>query len=94
MISAPRPSFLNVVSHQKLDGGKIWLRRLDYNLFFFFFFSFGLSPSLTLQGENDIDQLCCVLRVLGTPNESIWPVSKEVTYELSEHTGTKECSYN
>ena len=25
-------------------------------------------------GENDIDQLCCVLRVLGTPNETIWPV--------------------
>ena len=27
------------------------------------------------KGENDIDQLCCVLRVLGTPNETIWPVS-------------------
>ena len=27
-----------------------------------------------LQGENDIDQLCCVLRVLGTPSESVWPV--------------------
>ena len=26
------------------------------------------------KGENDIDQLCCVLRVLGTPNETIWPV--------------------
>ena len=25
------------------------------------------------QGENDIEQLCCVLRVLGTPNEKIWP---------------------
>lgn len=25
------------------------------------------------KGENDIDQLCCVLRVLGTPNETIWP---------------------
>lgn len=27
------------------------------------------------QGENDIEQLCQVLRVLGTPNEKIWPVS-------------------
>ena len=27
-----------------------------------------------LQGENDIDQLCYVLRILGTPNETIWPV--------------------
>ena len=27
-----------------------------------------------LQGENDIDQLCHVLRILGTPNETIWPV--------------------
>ena len=28
-----------------------------------------------LQGENDIEQLCCVLRVLGTPDEASWPVS-------------------
>lgn len=28
-----------------------------------------------LQGDNDIDQLCRVLHVLGTPSEEIWPVS-------------------
>ena len=28
------------------------------------------------KGENDIEQLCCVLRVLGTPSEESWPVSK------------------
>ena len=27
------------------------------------------------QGENDIEQLCLVIRVLGTPNEKTWPVS-------------------
>ena len=73
MINVPRPatSFFNSASDQKLDGGTVWER--GYR---------GLtiilhccSPSLTLQGENDIDQLCCVLRVLGTPNERIWPVS-------------------
>jgi len=26
-----------------------------------------------MQGENDIEQLCCVLRVLGTPTEQTWP---------------------
>ena len=34
-----------------------------------------LSPH---QGENDIDQLCCVLRVLGTPDEVTWPVGVHV----------------
>lgn len=29
------------------------------------------------QGENDIEQLCCVLRVLGTPDEENWPVRFE-----------------
>ena len=29
--------------------------------------------NIVFQGENDIEQLCCVLRVLGTPNEKIWP---------------------
>ncbi|XP_067880426.1 cyclin-dependent kinase 20 isoform X2 [Heterodontus francisci] len=28
--------------------------------------------------ENDIEQLCCVLRVLGTPNEKIWPEITEL----------------
>ena len=55
----------------------------------FFFFLFVLSPSITLQGENDIDQLCCVLRVLGTPNESIWPVSMEVTYDYPNTLGPR-----
>lgn len=32
-----------------------------------------LNNSPLFPGENDIEQLCCVLRVLGTPNESIWP---------------------
>ena len=50
-------------------------------------FLFSLSPSLTLQGENDIDQLCCVLRVLGTPNECIWPVSMEITYNYPNTLG-------
>lgn len=31
------------------------------------------------QGENDIDQLCCVIRVLGTPSEDVWPVSTNTT---------------
>ena len=29
---------------------------------------------IVYQGENDIDQLCRVLRVLGTPTEETWPV--------------------
>lgn len=32
-----------------------------------------LNSSPLFAGENDIEQLCCVLRVLGTPNEEIWP---------------------
>lgn len=31
----------------------------------------NLSP--LFPGENDIEQLCCVLRVLGTPSPSVWP---------------------
>uniref|UniRef100_A0AAQ4NTY3 Cyclin-dependent kinase 20 n=1 Tax=Gasterosteus aculeatus aculeatus TaxID=481459 RepID=A0AAQ4NTY3_GASAC len=31
----------------------------------------NLSP--LFPGENDIEQLCCVLRVLGTPTEDSWP---------------------
>ena len=37
------------------------------------FFSLSLSL-LPLQGENDIDQLFCVLRVMGTPSPQRWPV--------------------
>lgn len=36
-----------------------------------------------LQGENDIDQLCCVLRVLGTPSESVWPVRNNLLTVVS-----------
>ncbi|XP_072847463.2 cyclin-dependent kinase 20 isoform X2 [Pogona vitticeps] len=32
-----------------------------------------LNNSPLFPGENDIEQLCCVLRVLGTPNQKIWP---------------------
>lgn len=32
---------------------------------------FNSSP--VFPGENDIEQLCCVLRVLGTPTEASWP---------------------
>lgn len=32
-----------------------------------------LNNSPLFPGENDIEQLCCVLRVLGTPTEQTWP---------------------
>ncbi|XP_076814705.1 cyclin-dependent kinase 20-like [Clavelina lepadiformis] len=32
-----------------------------------------LNNSPLFPGENDIEQLCCVLRVLGTPSEQLWP---------------------
>ena len=35
-----------------------------------------MSP--VFPGEKDIDQLCCVLRVLGTPTEEIWPGMKSL----------------
>ena len=35
-----------------------------------------MSP--VFPGEKDIDQLCCVLRVLGTPTEDIWPGMKSL----------------
>ncbi|XP_075774577.1 cyclin-dependent kinase 20 isoform X1 [Pelodiscus sinensis] len=37
-----------------------------------------LSSSPLFPGENDIEQLCCVLRVLGTPNQRIWPEIAEL----------------
>ncbi|KAK2163635.1 hypothetical protein LSH36_76g05036 [Paralvinella palmiformis] len=37
-----------------------------------------LNNSPIFPGENDIDQLCCVLRVLGTPNEQMWPGLSEL----------------
>uniref|UniRef100_A0A3P8WMS0 Cyclin-dependent kinase 20 n=1 Tax=Cynoglossus semilaevis TaxID=244447 RepID=A0A3P8WMS0_CYNSE len=32
-----------------------------------------LNSSPLFPGENDIEQLCCVLRVLGTPTQETWP---------------------
>ncbi|KPP74303.1 hypothetical protein Z043_106543, partial [Scleropages formosus] len=32
-----------------------------------------INNSPLFPGENDIEQLCCVLRVLGTPNQQVWP---------------------
>uniref|UniRef100_A0A3Q2PEB0 Cyclin-dependent kinase 20 n=1 Tax=Fundulus heteroclitus TaxID=8078 RepID=A0A3Q2PEB0_FUNHE len=32
-----------------------------------------LNSSPLFPGENDIEQLCCVLRVLGTPTRNTWP---------------------
>ncbi|KAK1897972.1 Cyclin-dependent kinase 20 [Dissostichus eleginoides] len=32
-----------------------------------------LNASPLFPGENDIEQLCCVLRVLGTPTQDSWP---------------------
>ncbi|XP_013404399.1 cyclin-dependent kinase 20-like [Lingula anatina] len=37
-----------------------------------------LNNSPLFPGENDIEQLCCVLRVLGTPTEATWPVSRNI----------------
>ncbi|XP_067880428.1 cyclin-dependent kinase 20 isoform X4 [Heterodontus francisci] len=37
-----------------------------------------LNNSPLFPSENDIEQLCCVLRVLGTPNEKIWPEITEL----------------
>ncbi|KAJ8257780.1 hypothetical protein GJAV_G00189610 [Gymnothorax javanicus] len=37
-----------------------------------------LNNSPLFPGENDIEQLCCVLRVLGTPNQQVWPEITEL----------------
>lgn len=37
-----------------------------------------LNNSPLFPGENDIEQLCCVLRVLGTPDETSWPGMTEL----------------
>jgi hypothetical protein len=31
-----------------------------------------LNGSPLFPGENDIEQLCCVLRILGTPSRQVW----------------------
>ncbi|KAM9752909.1 cyclin-dependent kinase 20 isoform 2-T2 [Menidia menidia] len=37
-----------------------------------------LNSSPLFPGENDIEQLCCVLRVLGTPTQTSWPEVSEL----------------
>ncbi|XP_065427444.1 cyclin-dependent kinase 20-like isoform X5 [Chrysemys picta bellii] len=37
-----------------------------------------LNNSPLFPGENDIEQLCCVLRVLGTPSPRVWPEITEL----------------
>nr|XP_005904142.1 PREDICTED: cyclin-dependent kinase 20 isoform X2 [Bos mutus] len=37
-----------------------------------------LNGSPLFPGENDIEQLCCVLRILGTPNPQVWPEITEL----------------
>lgn len=41
-----------------------------------------LNGSPLFPGENDIEQLCCVLRTLGTPTAKTWPVSKMSVFLL------------
>nr|XP_044612718.1 cyclin-dependent kinase 20 isoform X5 [Equus asinus] len=37
-----------------------------------------LNGSPLFPGENDIEQLCCVLRILGTPSLQVWPEITEL----------------
>ena len=37
-----------------------------------------LNGSPLFPGENDIEQLCCVLRILGTPSPQVWPVCRGI----------------
>lgn len=37
-----------------------------------------LNNSPLFPGESDIEQLCCVLRALGTPSEEVWPGVKDL----------------
>lgn len=37
-----------------------------------------LNNSPLFPGESDIEQLCCVLRALGTPSEKIWPGMRDL----------------
>lgn len=52
-----------------------------------------LNNSPLFPGENDIEQLCCVLRVLGTPNQKTWPVGP-ITISLPKGLGPKGRSGN
>lgn len=44
-----------------------------------------LNSSPLFPGENDIEQLCCVLRVLGTPTRESWPV-RTAPHRSAEYT--------
>ena len=39
-----------------------------------------LHGSPLFPGENDIEQLCCVLRILGTPSPQVWPVRRGLPF--------------
>ena len=39
-----------------------------------------LNGSPLFPGENDIEQLCCVLRILGTPSPQVWPVCRGLPF--------------
>uniref|UniRef100_A0A087X8F5 Cyclin-dependent kinase 20 n=1 Tax=Poecilia formosa TaxID=48698 RepID=A0A087X8F5_POEFO len=47
-----------------------------------------LNSSPLFPGENDIEQLCCVLRVLGTPTRESWPV-RTTPHHSAEHTESR-----
>uniref|UniRef100_A0A3Q3CA41 Cyclin-dependent kinase 20 n=1 Tax=Haplochromis burtoni TaxID=8153 RepID=A0A3Q3CA41_HAPBU len=45
-----------------------------------------LNSSPLFPGENDIEQLCCVLRVLGTPTQDSWPVRHTLVFPSLQGT--------
>uniref|UniRef100_A0A3Q3EUF7 Cyclin-dependent kinase 20 n=1 Tax=Labrus bergylta TaxID=56723 RepID=A0A3Q3EUF7_9LABR len=52
-----------------LYGARKYDEGVDLGLYFWEL----LNSSPLFPGENDIEQLCCVLRVLGTPTQESWP---------------------
>ncbi|XP_008589731.1 PREDICTED: cyclin-dependent kinase 20 isoform X3 [Galeopterus variegatus] len=48
-----------------------------------------LNGSPLFPGENDIEQLCCVHRILGTPSPQVWPVCRGPWRSLSCPTTTR-----
>jgi cell cycle related kinase len=40
--------------------------------------TFSLCLTSCKQGDNDIDQLVCVFRLLGSPSEQTWPGMKDL----------------
>ena len=51
-----------------------------------------LNSSPLFPGENDIEQLCCVLRVLGTPTRDSWPVRHTHTHTHTHSLYVCECT--